>query len=116
LTNYEAFENSIKGISQTSGMVFGLARYSNDSSDIFGFVQYVLVGSDAEAKGIKRGTLFTDVNGTQLTTANYRELLFNNASSYTIGLATLNNNTITKTGKQCKPQQQQANRAKCSYR
>jgi C-terminal processing protease CtpA/Prc len=98
IDNYEAFENKIKGISQTSGMVFGLARYPKDSSDIFGYVQYVLAGSDAEAKGIKRGAIFTDVNDTQLTNTNYRELLFNNASSYTIGLATLNNNTITKTG------------------
>jgi C-terminal processing protease CtpA/Prc len=98
IDDYEAFENSIKGVSLTNGMVFGLVRYSNDSSNVFGFVQYVLAGSDAEAKGIKRGAIFTDVNGTQLTTANYRELLFNNASSYTIGLATINNNTITKTG------------------
>ena len=98
IDDYEAFENNIMGISLTSGMVFGLVRFSNDSPDIFGYVQYVLAGSDAEAKGIKRGAIFTDVNDTQLTIANYQELLFNNAPTYTIGMATLSNNTVTKTG------------------
>lgn len=98
IDDYEAFENNIKGITLTSGMVFGLVSFSNNSSDIFGYVKYVLAGSDAEAKGIKRGAIFTDVNDTQLTIANYQDLLFNDAPTYTIGLATLNNNTITKTG------------------
>lgn len=96
--DYVAFENSVKGISLSNGMVFGLVRFSQDSPDIFGYVQYVIAGSDAESKGVKRGDIFTDVNGAQLTISNYNELLFNNANSYTIGLATINNNTITKTG------------------
>ena len=96
--DYEAFENSVKGISLSNGMVFGLVRFSKDSPDIFSYVQYVLAGSDAKSKGVKRGDFFSHVNGTQLTVSNYRELLFSNASSYTIDLATINNNTITKTG------------------
>ena len=96
--DYEAFENSVKGISLSNGMVFGLVRFSQDSPDIFGYVQYVLAESDAETKGVKRGDIFAEVNGNQLTISNYRELLFSNASSYTIGLATINNNTISKTG------------------
>ena len=98
IDDYEAFENNIKGISLSNGMVFGLVPFSQDASDIFGYVQYVLAGSDAETKGVKRGDIFTEVNGTQLTVSNYRGLLFSNASSYTIGLATINNNTLTKTG------------------
>ena len=95
IDDYEVFENSIKGISLSNGMVFGLVRFSQDSTDIFGYVQYVLPGSDAETKGVKRGAIFAEVNGNQLTVSNYRELLFSNASSYTIGLATLNKNTIS---------------------
>ena len=98
IDDYEAFENSIKGISLSNGMIFGLVRFSKDASDIFGYVQYVLAGSDAESKGVKRGAFFSHVNGTQLTVSNYRELLFGNTASYTIDLATINNNTITKTG------------------
>jgi C-terminal processing protease CtpA/Prc len=79
-------------------MKFGLAKFSQNSTEIYAYVQYVISGSDADTKGIKRGDIFTDVNGTQLTISNYRELLFSNSDSYTIGLATLNNNQITKTG------------------
>lgn len=99
IDNYEIFENSIKGISLSNGMVFGLVRISLDSADIFGYVQYVLPGSDAETKGVERGDIFVEVNGNQLNISNYRELLLSNASSYTIGLATINNNNIiSKTG------------------
>ena len=98
ISDYNAFENNMKGISLSNGMNFGLVRFSQNSSDIFAYVQYVISGSDAEIKGIKRGDIFTDVNGNQLTTSNFRELLFSNAASYTIDLATINNNTITKTG------------------
>mgnify|MGYP005726375869 FL=1 len=98
IDDHEVFENSIRGISLSNGMVFGLVRFSQDSADIFGYVQYVLPGSYAEIKGVKRGDIFVEVNSNQLTISNYRELLFSNASSYTIALATLNNNKITKTG------------------
>lgn len=99
IDNYEIFENSIKGISLSNGMVFGLVRISQDSADIFGYVQYVLPGSDAETKGVERGDIFVEVNGNQLNISNYKELLLSNASSYTIGLATINNNNIiSKTG------------------
>lgn len=99
IDNYEIFENSIKGISLSNGMVYGLVRISQDSADIFGYVQYVLPGSDAETKGVERGDIFVEVNGNQLNISNYRELLLSNASSYTIGLATINNNNIiSKTG------------------
>ena len=42
IDDYEVFENSIKGISLSNGMVFGLVRFSQESTDIFGYVQYVL--------------------------------------------------------------------------
>lgn len=98
ISDYEAFENNTKGISLSNGMKFGLVKFSQNSTEIYAYVQYVISGSDADTKGIKRGDIFTDVNGTQLTISNYRELLFSNSDSYTIDLATLNNNQITKTG------------------
>lgn len=98
ISDYEVFENSTKGVSLSNGMKFGLVKFSQNSTEIYAYVQYVISDSDADIKGIKRGDIFTDVNGTQLTISNYRELLFSNSNSYTIGLATLNNNQITKTG------------------
>lgn len=98
ISDYEAFENNTKGVSLSNGMKFGLVKFSQNSTEIYAYVQYVVSGSDADTKGIKRGDIFTDVNGTQLTISNYRELLFSNSDSYTVDLATMNNNQITKTG------------------
>lgn len=99
ITNdYVAFLESQKGIALGSGMVFGLVRLSEGSSEIFGYVRYVLPDSDAKTKGIKRGDIFSHVNGVKLSDTNYLGLLFSNAPSYTIGLATISNSQITTTG------------------
>ena len=57
------------------GYDFMLARIGS-SDNVFGFVRYVLKDSPAEKAGLKRGDLFTKVNGTQLTVSNYNSLLF----------------------------------------
>ncbi len=88
--DYVALENSFAGITLNNGMEFGLIRYANDASNVFGYVRYVLPGSDAETKGVVRGMLFTEVDGTQLTNANFRSLLFSNNTTYTITLADYN--------------------------
>ena len=68
--DYVALENSFQGINVSSGMEFGLVRFSSVPSDIFGYVRYVVAGSDAESKGITRGMLFTG-----WTVSDYREQL-----------------------------------------
>ena len=99
ITNdYVAFLESQKGIALGNGMVFGLVRLSEGNSEIFGYVRYVLPDSDAKTKGIKRGDIFSHVNGVKLTDTNYLGLLFSNAPIYTIGLATISNSQITTTG------------------
>ncbi|MFD2565626.1 S41 family peptidase [Aquimarina rubra] len=96
VSDYIALEQAFDGISLSNGMKFGLVRYPNDPTQVFGYVRYVLPGTDAEAKGIKRGDIFNTVNGTQLTENNTSELL--SPDSYTIGLATFDGNDITPTG------------------
>ncbi|MDZ7612960.1 MAG: S41 family peptidase [Flavobacteriaceae bacterium] len=49
-------------------------------------------------KPIKRGDLFTKVNGTQLNLDNYRSLLFGASDTYTLSLAKIEDNTIIPTG------------------
>ena len=74
----------LQGIDNSDGMEFGLYVECNDQN-IFGFVRYVQKGSDAESKGVKRGMIFSDINGIRLTRDNYRDLLYNQtSSSYTI--------------------------------
>ena len=82
--DYVELENMLQGIDISDGMEFGLYVECNDQN-IFGFVRYVQKDSDAESKGVKRGMVFSNINGTRLTRDNYRDLLFNNSSSsYTI--------------------------------
>lgn len=96
--DYVAFLESQQGITLSNGMVFGLFRFTAGSSEIYGYVRYVLPNSDAETKGVERGDIFSHVNGTQLTDTNYINLLLSNAPSYTIELASYNTNEITPTG------------------
>ena len=96
--DYITLENLLNGISLHNGMEFGLVHVSNNNTDIFGYVRYVLPNTDAEQKGVLRGMVFNSVNGTPLTMNNFSSLLFSNNNSYSIGLATYNNDgTVTAT-------------------
>ena len=90
--DYVELENMLQGIDISDGMEFGLYVECNDQN-IFGFVRYVQKDSDAESKGVKRGMVFSNINGTRLTRENYRDLLFNNSSSsYTIRFSEISYN------------------------
>ncbi len=90
--DYVELENMLQGIDISDGMEFGLYVECNDQN-IFGFVRYVQKDSDAESKGVKRGMVFSNINGTRLTRDNYRDLLYNNSSSsYTIRLSEISYN------------------------
>ena len=91
--DYIELQNMLQGIDNSDGMEFGLYVECNDQN-IFGFVRYVHKNSDAESKGIKRGMLFSEINGTRLTRDNYKDLLFNDSSNtYSIKLSELSYNT-----------------------
>jgi len=94
--DYVELENLFSGISTTNGISFGLVRYCEDCTDIFGYVRYVLPGTSADTEGIKRGDVFSTIDGQQLTDSNYNNLL--DPETYTIGLATLNGSSISPTG------------------
>ena len=96
VNDYNDIENALNGITLNNGMEFGLVYYPNGSTNLFGYVRYVLPNTDAAAKGIQRGMLFNTINGQQLTDTNYLSLI--SLDSYEIGLATLNDETIMATG------------------
>src|SRR5690606_11439247 len=89
-------ENALNGIFLTNGMEFGLVPYSQTSNNVFGYVRYVLPNTDAESKGLKRGDIFTTIDGQQITRTNLEELL--SRKSYTIGLATFDGTDFIATG------------------
>ena len=96
--DYVALEQSFQGTTKNDGVDFGLSYKPGSTTEIFGYVRYIIPGSDASTKAIKRGDMFTGVNGTQLTASNYQSLLLN-AESYTLNLADYNGTTIVSNGK-----------------
>jgi len=94
--DYIELENSLSGVSESNGMEYGLVRYPNNPTNVFGYVRYVLPNTDAENAGLQRGDIFNSVDGQQINENNFSELLSQN--SYSIGLATFDGTTITSTG------------------
>lgn len=95
-SDYRVIEDALAGVSLSNGMEYGLVYYPDRSGRVFGYVRYVLPNTDAAAKGLKRGDLFTTIDGAQLNENNYKDLLAQNA--YTVGLATFDGNNFHPTG------------------
>ncbi len=95
-SDFRVIEDALSGISLSNGMEYGLVYYPDGSGNVFGYVRYVLPNTDAEAQGLKRGDLFTTIDGQQITQSNYNDLLA--PTSYTIGLSNYDGANFTLTG------------------
>jgi len=95
-SNYTVLEGILSGNTTDTGMDYGLKYKSGSTTDIFGWVRYILPNSDAATKNIHRGDLFYAINGTPLTIGNYQSLLAN--STFTVNLANYDNGNITPNG------------------
>lgn len=94
--DYTYLENLFQGVSTSNGVEFALRRKESNPAEIYGWVKYVVPGSDAANKNIKRGDLFYAVNGTSLDDSNYQGLL--GTQSYTLNLADYDGGAITPNG------------------
>ena len=83
--DYHALDDAFAGVSLSFGMDFGLVYAGQNTSQVFGFVQYVLPNSPASNAGLQRGDIFTRINGTQLTDQNYSQLLGQNSATFGMG-------------------------------
>ena len=88
--NYIELELFLNGTTLNNGMDFGLVRQQNNSSNIFGYVGYVLPNTSASNQGLQRGDIFYAINNTPLTQNNFSNLL--SSDTYTLNLATYNDN------------------------
>ncbi len=96
--DYIALEELLyQGITGSNGVNFRLGFESGSSTDLFGYVRYIVDNSDASTKNIGRGDTFNAVNGTPLTISNYRELLFS-TDSYTLNMADYNSGNPISNG------------------
>ncbi|UNY97681.1 S41 family peptidase [Zhouia spongiae] len=96
--DYNDLLNSQQGVFKTNGVEYGLSYKNNSSNEIFGYVWYILPGTDAEGKNIMRGDIFTGVNGQPLTDTNYIDLLFGTNDTYTLNMADYDSGNFTSNG------------------
>ncbi len=97
--DYLELEGQLQGTTNNNGVEFGLSRKFTGSSELIGWVRYIIPNSDASTKNIKRGEVFYGVNGTQLTINNYQALLFGSNNDYTLNMADINGTVFTPNGK-----------------
>ena len=95
-SDYSVLEGVLSGNTLNNGMDYGLRYKSGSTTDIYGWVRYIIPNSDAATKSISRGTIFYAINGTPLTIDNYRTLLANDI--YTVNFADFSNGAITPNG------------------
>ena len=99
VSDYLELEGMLQGTTKNNGVEFGLSYKSSGSTEIIGWVRYIIPNSDASTKDIHRGEVFYGVNGTQLTISNYQALLFSSDTNYTLNMADINGGTFTPNGK-----------------
>ena len=88
--------NSLQGVTQYDiGYEYVGYLIDDKTREIVGQIVYVKQGTDAEAVGLKRGDLFTKVNGITLNTTNWRSLLSNSETSATITFVDINTSATT---------------------
>lgn len=92
--DYYNTENMFNGISTTSGLVFYL-QYVPNSTTIMGVVEYVLPNTPASEQNLKRGDIFTRIDGYLLNYDNYYDLV-TKGGTYTISIDSLTSDNKTK--------------------
>ena len=95
-SDYSVLEGVLSGNTLNNGMDYGLRYKSGSTTDIYGWVRYIIPNSDAAAKPVARGNIFYAINGTPLTIDNYRTLLAN--ETYTVNFADFDGGNITPNG------------------
>lgn len=98
--DYDILFNSFAGIFKTNGVEFSLSRPPEGGNSVVGVVRYVINGSDAARKNIRRGDVFFAVNGTPLVAETDSEgnITSSNLDLLNPDVFTLNFATITEDG------------------
>lgn len=115
ITNdYIALEQQFQGNSITTGMEFNLYTVPNKTDKIFGVVRLVLPNSPADNSGLKRGDIFNAIDGTELSSSNFRALT--RSDSFTLNFAEYNdNNTLEDTDDSIDPTNESVTLNKTQY-
>jgi hypothetical protein len=93
--NYSQIEDNFKSLLMTwtdnrkPGYAYIL--YSTDTNDIIGKITYVVNESPAEEAYLKRGMIFTKINGINLSIDNYQDLILETFDKHTLTVRNKNN-------------------------
>lgn len=90
--DYIALEQLLSGVSKKNGMEFNLYFEPGSESNIFGIIRLILPNSEAAGQNLLRGQVFDGVDGVSLTLSNYQDFLFSDSDTYSIDLATYDDN------------------------
>lgn len=72
IDNYEKQGASFRGINDSYGFEFGLAKLCSECNEVIGYVTYVVPNSPASDSNMKRGDMFYKFDGVELNLDNYR--------------------------------------------
>ena len=97
--DYTTLENSLQGNTKSTGIDFGLSYMPNSTTNVFGYVRYIVPNSNASTKDVARGDFFYKVNDVQLTKSNYNKLLFGTNNNLTLSFGYYNGSDILSSGK-----------------
>lgn len=100
IEDHEAQSASFRGVSDSFGFDFGLAKLCTDCNEVIGYITYVIPNSPASDAQLKRGDIFYIFNNTELTTNNYTVVNgFFNDTQISMEFADLDNGIITPNNK-----------------
>ncbi len=88
--DFQELMNNLSGITREAGYEFQLYLESQGSTNVIAEISYVKKGSPAESAGLVRGDIITHINGTRITTENYRDLLGEIESQHSVTYLSLN--------------------------
>jgi len=90
--DFAELSDLLSGVQLEAGYDFTLFLKAAGSQDVIGVIDYIKPNSPASQTNLKRGDIFLTVNGKQLTTTNYQELLGEMSAPHTLGV--YRNNSI----------------------
>lgn len=95
--DYNSLEERFQGMSGATGIKFGIGQISG-TGNVFGIIRYVLPNTSAAEAGLKRGDIFTEIDGQKLTSSNFSRLI--EKDEFRINVGHVENNQIVLTGEE----------------
>jgi C-terminal processing protease CtpA/Prc len=88
-----ALTDEFQGVATTFGYDLSFFLLSYESNDVVAIINFVYPDSPAEKAGLKRGDYIIGINGSALTTENYRDLVY--SSSLIVATGVVNNGELS---------------------